>query len=152
MMNYTENPTLLTPQETQFYLKVFLVDTKHINNPDYESQFKCEFIPYDADEYTKLETRMDEMIDCLNTRRSCYDDRKFKPRYTSTKNSLALFFSQNFTPKVNIPFDDTAELEKTASLNLYLRDAPDGSVYLNCSYVDILSNELPTADASDDDW
>ena len=70
---------------------------------------------------------------------------------------MALFYSQNWTTKVNIPFDQPEELiSKKARLNLHLRDAPDGRIYLNCSYIDIIppdaSEEFVTANTDDDDW
>ena len=52
--------------------------------------------------------------------------------------------NQLFTSKVNIEFEHPDMLRgRQASLTLHLRDAVDGSIYLQCEYCDVYEKVAP---------
>ena len=154
---YTEKPKLLNAKDTQFFHEAWLTDVKHLIEPNAEGDYRCEYVPYDYDEYQRFKCYMDETIDTLNSTKSSYDDRVFKGKYASGKNTMAFYFAQTFTPKLPTTVERYEELEgKKVRLNMHLRDAVDGNVYLACSYIDIIptdaSEEFVTANTDEDDW
>ena len=55
--------------------------------------------------------------------------------------------SQLFTPKLNESAEDQYFAQRLAgmyaSLKLHFRDAPDGQIYLQCSYCDLYARQEP---------
>ncbi len=130
---------VLNANEHTFNFPAFLIEHENINHPNYNGDYRGEFVPYDLYVFNELENHISQTIDRLNEMVGEDDGRVFKPSYESMRNGEALYFEQCFTPKISEHLDirklDRGSLVK---LNVHFRDASDGRVFLACSYIDLL--------------
>lgn len=146
---------VLNAHEHTFTFPAFLIEHQNINQPNYNGDYRGEFVPYDLDIFNELENHISQTIDQLNSRVGEDDGRVFKASYESMRNGEALYFEQCFTPKISEHLDiEKLERGSLVNLNVHFRDASDGRVFLACSYIDPYYRDIPatTDNVSDIDW
>jgi hypothetical protein len=133
-----EEETLLTPHETSFNIDVYLYDTTFIQSKNGYAECVFSFYPKtDYDDRT-LSEALHQAITEVELKKSPYSRKVAQQRCKQPGQKDVYYCSQLFLPKVNVEFENPSELHlREASLELHLRDDPDGDIYLQCSYVDI---------------
>ena len=142
-MNYVENyKPILTPTNTGLSIQAWLYDTTNIVNPNRYGEFEFSFVPCTVQDHYRLTEAIEQAV--WKTEERNWDDPiiEITPRPDCLDAKKNFRCSQLFAPKLNIDADDAllyhqGELE--ASLKLHLRDGPDGTVFLQCEYGDVLS-------------
>ena len=144
-MTYTygyKEQTVLSPIDTRFNIDCFIVDATHINSANRDGEFQIKFQPVSYHDYIQLDERINSAMTTVMMETTSYSS-KVPKKSTKDKNNIP-YCNQLFTPKVNIEFEHPDMLSgRQASLTLHLRDAVDGSIYLQCEYCDVYEKAAP---------
>ena len=136
---------ILSPLETRFQLDVSLMDTQHLLEPN-QDVFKFTFLPVAMNDYgiveeqqMNAESKVD-MAYMLNA-----DSREAS---SEMYEDGCLMCSQLFPPKLNFKPEDLPNvpdplINKTATLQLHLRDSVEGKIYLQCEYLSLYERHEP---------
>lgn len=138
---HNEVANYLDPQETNIRIQGFLQETKYIQEKNYIDEYVFSFFPCTPQDYHRLYEHIESFLVDVETGFGPYSNVTAKAKYELKDGSSQC--SQLFKPKLNCepPCNEWLH-QKEASLNLYLRNGPDGTIYLQCSYVDIMDPYL----------
>ena len=127
----------LDPQATQIRVQGFIEDYDYILKKNPYEEYNFSFAPATPQDHHRLYENIEKVISDVEIGFGPYSSVTPKVKYQITNGFTQC--SQLFKPKLNceIPFPEWMH-GKEASLNLYLRNGPDGSIYLQCSYIDFM--------------
>jgi hypothetical protein len=138
-MILTRNP-ILTPTDNQVRIEAIIKDSTGLLKPNYYGNYEFSFQPLTADDHQRLfEAGESALTDVMYNTPSyaCYTLR----RHFENKDGTP-FCSQRFEPQLNEDvYNPTQLIGRQASLTLHFKDADDGNLYLQCSYVDLYDED-----------
>ena len=147
---YPQNPhddgkPILSPLDTELRIDCFIYDAQYISYPMDDGTYRFEFQIFSSLDYCKLESKIDEAAHLWDRSKGFALD---KTSYNHIQTRYGTFVcSQLFVPKLNENSDDKhfgmMLAGREASLKLHFRDAPDGQIYLQCSYCDLYLKPEP---------
>ena len=147
---YHQNPhddgkSILSPLETKIRVDCIIYDAKDIVEPKADGTYELKFQISSSMDYSKLESKIDEACHQWDRKKGGHLD---KTAYHRIESKYGIFkCSQLFPPRLNEKSDSQYFGEmlesRHASLSLHLRDAPDGQIYLQCSYCDLYQKPGP---------
>lgn len=141
-INYVEEPTLLTPAETSFDVEGQLYDLTYFQHWNRFDEYVFTFQPRFPSDYNKIYEAVENAVMLVEMRKSPYSNKVAIPK-CENKHGHPMC-SQIYLPKLNIEYEDASELQgRDCCFTLNLRDAPDGSIYLNADYITIYPKEQP---------
>ena len=158
----TKEETILTPYETSISVECWLDDCKYIDSKNYEGMFSFSFSPLTMADYHRLEEHIEQAVMTVEFGKSQMSRKEPEASCKTKKGSF--YTSQFFLPKVNVEYHYPEMLNGSeASIKLHLRDAADGTIYLQGEWVDLYEPVMPeektapavyhdTSPLTDDDW
>lgn len=145
--------TILEPTSTRFNIDAYITDASYINALNRNGEFVLEFQPYSTTDHQMLLERCESAKATVMMGMSPYSNKK--PKLCIENKYGVPFTSQLFAPKVNEEFEHADMLRgRQASLTVHLRDAVDGTIYLQLEYLDLyepIASEV-IEDEIDDGW
>ena len=159
-MNYTEERTTLTPSETAFRIDGVLMDIDYLVEPYGKfrqyPEYRFTFQPLTCDDHQTVLEVVERAVADLAMNLGPYSSKVPKPAVEGKYGMLEV--NQLFAPKVSGEDLEGWQLhQRECSIKGHLRDAPDGTIYLQCDYLDVRPVAAPVGSASDfidedDDW
>lgn len=134
---YAVYKNVLNAEETRIRIQARLGSTDHVFHKNYLDEYSIPFYPLTADDQHRLEEHMEKWIFKLEygLLNSPVGTPTVEKKYLM--NDGAFVCSQLDPPKSNV--DQNWELAgREVSLNMVLRNGPDGCLYINCDYVDVM--------------
>ena len=127
----------LDPQKTNIRIQAFLEDTEFLMEPNPYGEYSFTFAPCTDQDHHRLYENIEKWISEVEVGFGPYSDVQVEAKVKLPKGLSQC--SQLFQPKLNCepPFNEWL-YGREASLNLYLRNGPDGSIFLQCSYLDLM--------------
>lgn len=141
-MNTTNyNETILTPIETEIRIEAWIQDAKYLTTPNRYGEYEFTFTPQVNHDYGRIKETVNTAL--RNVEMFSYNGSFSREVKDCTETRFGTFkCSQLFAPKLNKEVRDPMEaINKQVSLKLHLRDAIDGSIYLQCEYMDFYQEE-----------
>jgi hypothetical protein len=136
---YSENFSVLKPNETQVVVDGWFIDTEHLLEPDADEVYSFIFAPWSRDDYDRIKECVDTCRMHIDMRSGPYSEKSFT--FAGETKEGFIKCTQMFKPKLNIEAEHWSELvNKHASFNLWLNDDKTGRVYVNAAYVDVYAN------------
>ena len=147
--------TILSPTDTRFNIDCYITDARYINSANRFGEFVLEFQPYGTNDHQMLMERAENAFAAVTMGMSYYSSKT--PKLCLENKYGVPYTSQLFTMKVNEDFDYASSLDgRQASLTLHFRDAVDGSIYLQCEYLDlyepVVAPEVEDEPVDEDDF
>ena len=148
---------ILNPLETEIRMQVMIRDSEYLAEPNDYGEYQLEFLPVSSYDYSKLESKIEEVSShWYRTKGYMIDIEPYN--HIATKYG-EYKCNQLFSPKLNLTEPDNPYFPKNlgmearkADLCLHFRDAPDGQIYLQCSYCDLFEpDEIEPAEPSEYD-
>lgn len=153
---YHEERTILTPVDTQIRLEGWLMDTRHILEPNADEVYSFSFQPLTSNDHSRLYEAGERACMLVEMGKDPYSNKIVKPCYEDRQGLP--YCSQLFKPKLNVVVEHPDILYgKEVSIAAHFRDDPLGNVYLQVDYCDLYNGwdepqELITPDDNSDDW
>ena len=165
--NYNRHPlddgkSILSPLETEVRVEGMFRDTTNILEPNRFGEYEFQFLPVSQYDYGMLDSKIEEVMSHWFMEKGMMID--IRP-FNNIKTKHGFYkCSQLFQPKLNLLEPDNpyfpmclAVEGRKADLAMHFRDAPNGEIYLQCSYVDINEPEPEpvieySSDEGDDDF
>ena len=155
-MNYKEK-THLTPGATRIRFEAWVMDYKYLFNPMYGGEYRGLLQIANADDYHRFMELGERCLMELEMRRDPRGNKLPKKAYETEKGYAIA--SQLFAPRISINEEQSYILDRqTASIAGHFRDGPDGSIYFQLDYLDVVEEVYDDAapvtneDVDDDDW
>jgi len=139
MTYYTQEETLLSPNETKFRLEAWIMNPHEANKPDFFDEYKVEFEPVSYSDYAELEELVSKWCNEVEWRKSQYSEKEVR---ALVRNKRKFFISsQLFPPKTNVEdiyglSCNTPAGSPQATITGHFRDLPRGEVVINIDYID----------------
>jgi len=155
-MNYKEE-TYLTPGGTKIRFEAWVMDYKYLFKPNYGEEYRAILQIANANDLHSFMELGERCIMEVEMRRDPRGNKIPKKEYEAKKGYVIA--SQLFPPRINIT-EDKSHLFKweIASIAGHFRDGPDGSIYFQLDYLDVVeevyddSAPVTNEDVDDDDW
>ena len=152
----TPEETYLTPGGTTIRFKAWVMDYEHLFKPLY-GEYRAILQIANANDYHHFTELGDRCIMEVEMRRDPLGSKSPKNAYQTDKGYAIA--SQLFPPRININEDERHILDRqTVSIAGHFRDAPDGLIYFQLDYLDVVEelydDVFPVThdDVDDDDW
>ena len=131
---------ILTPSECQVRIEAVIKDSDGLLKPNFYGNYEFSFQPLTANDHQILfeagESALTQVMYNTPTY-ACYTPRRKFENKDGTP-----FCSQRFEPQLNETiYNPTQMIGRQASLTLHFKDADDGNLYLQCSYVDLYDED-----------
>ena len=147
----------LKANETQIHIMAYIGKADYVFAKSFYDEYFFKFQPSTDADYQRLYEHIQHWTQVLEYERLAnpFENFEVKPKYEAKDGSL--YCSQLFVPRMEAKIPHFRCLEgQQVDLNLFLRNGPDGSLYLNCSSIDLLDptkgvSERKPVVASDDD-
>ena len=133
--------TILNPIETEIRIEAWIQDAKYLTTPNRYGEYEFTFTPQVNHDYGRIKETVNTAL--RNVEMLSYNGSFSREVKDCTETRFGTFkCSQLFAPKLNKEVRDPMEaINKQVSLKLHLRDAVDGSIYLQCEYMDFYQEE-----------
>jgi len=155
-MNYKEE-TYLTPGSTKIRFTAWVMDYKCLFKPNYEGLYKGLLQIANVDDYHRFVELGERCLMEVEMRRDPLGNKSPTKAYETDKGYAIA--SQLFAPRISITEEQSYILDRqTASIAGHFRDGPDGSIYFQLDYLDVVEEVYDDAapvtneDVDDDDW
>lgn len=147
-LNYVDEETILTPADTSFDVEGQLDDVKHFQHWNQHDNYVFTFQPKLPHDYNRIYEAVENAVMMVEMRKSPYSNKVAVPKCENKWGHPMC--SQVYLPKLNIEFERSEELQgRDCLFTLNLRDAPDGSIYLNADYILVYPKLQPKAEMMD---
>ena len=134
IMNYQDEPTLLSPEQTSFRFDAYILDATYADKLNRNEVFSVKFAPNNAADFDKLNELANSCITDIEFRKPADSNKQPRKMY---EERAYCYSSQLFTPKINIPYEHTDMLRgQTATIAGHLRDLPLGEIAVQIDYID----------------
>ena len=148
--NYNRHPLdngkpILSPLDTELRIQARIRESDYLLKPNTNHEYILGFFPFTSYDAQRLDSKIEEVLSHWERSKGFMID---KTPYHNILDKYDMYVcNQLFAPKVN-HIEDTdyygASLgweARIADLSLHFRDAPDGQIYLQCSYCDLYEKE-----------
>ena len=137
-MNYqsTKEVTILQPKDFTFQTDCWLQDTEHLLEPNKFGEYVFTYQARQQHDHSLVMETLDTAKHRVEMMKSPYSNKIAKAFYRNDKGEFIC--NQLFAPSVDLKVQHHSELyNRVATLTCHLRDAVDGTIYINASYVHI---------------
>ena len=154
-MNYKEE-TYLTPGGTRIRLIAWVMDYEHLFKPLY-GEYRVILQIANDDDYLNFMNLGERCLMKVEMMRDPLGNKSPTKAYETDKGYAIA--SQLFAPRINIIEEQSYILDRqTVSVVGHFRDGPDGSIYFQLDYIDVVEEVYDDAapvsneDIDNDDW
>lgn len=153
----TREDTYLTPGATRIRFEAMVMDYKYLFTPNRFGEYIGEFLIGCSDDYHRFMELGERCIMEVEMRRDPRGNKIPKKAYEHKKGYVIA--SQLFPPRINITEENSYLFRQAiASIAGHFRDGPDGSIYFQLDYLDVVEEVYDDAapvtneEVDDDDW
>ena len=144
--NDTKTPedTVLDPKQTTFTVDCWLQDTDEIYQCNAFGEYSFTFQPKQSYDHSLVMEHLETAKRQVEMMKPPWSTKVVRGFYRNDKGEFIC--NQLFAPSVDVKVPHPSELHgKVATVTCHLRDAADGTIYLNASYVHVHPTEQPKA-------